>query len=46
MRNVIAISLFLAVTTGVSATATPQVSGNPEASPVIVGGDRDEHGCI
>lgn len=46
MRNVIAISLLLAATTGVSATATPQVSDDSGMRPVLVGGDRDEHGCI
>ncbi len=46
MRNVIAISLLLAATTGVSATATPKVSDDSGMRPASVGGDRDEHGCI
>ncbi|MFB0964405.1 MAG: hypothetical protein QMC36_01680 [Patescibacteria group bacterium] len=46
MRNVIIISLFLAATTGVSATATPKVADDSGTRPVLVGGDRDEHGCI
>lgn len=46
MRNVIAISLLLAATTGVSATATPKVSDDSGMRPAVVGGDRNEHGCI
>lgn len=46
MRNVIVISLLLAATTGVSATAAPQVSDDAGMRPALVGGDRDEHGCI
>ena len=46
MRNVIVIPLLLAATTGVSATAAPQVSDDAGMRPALVGGDRDEHGCI
>ena len=30
----------------VSPTATPVVQSSPNASPQLVGNDRDEHGCI
>lgn len=57
MRNVLAITLLLAATTGVSASgdapvptlydAVPMlVSATGAEVPTLVGGDRDAHGCI